>query len=297
MDASNAKTSTGLTTAHKKWFHNFSTIAFNGHKPYNEFIGFFQEACPNKGCSAIIETDRTDYQSHLRNLGCQVTVTPEGKTVFTLTNKGYHELMEEFSESRRLWHYNRQVYLRNYLIEALNKEYIQPLDISYSEKTKIIRKYGKRHRDDGGSYPMQTHLARFIEYQLAHPDRLVEWKMYGCMLIETHKQASVCKDFLQLMRGILGIELVFRDDDVQTVVDIETNVTKPREPCDFILVWRMNPNVDFKLLRDTLKVIPKQYHGVANRKAFTVTEIPTAVKEQSNVLINCLDQCLFYLRK
>jgi hypothetical protein len=299
MDASTSldtETSTKLTKEHLKWFHNYVLVAYNSHKPYYEFLAFFQEGIRD-GDRVIWKTDRTDYRDNLLNLGCQVT-TIDSKTVFTLSVKDYVRVDDEKSRARRVWHYNRQVYLRNYMIDSLNNSYTQPLDISYREKVALIHKYAKRHRDEDGSRAMHRGLAGFIQYQLAHPNRGVDWKMYACYMIETHDEASVCRDYLQLMRGVLGMQLVFRDDDVQTVViDMENNITKPREPCDFVLVWRMNPEVDIQLLKETLKVIPKQFREILTPEEYKVTEIPTAHKEQGNVLFHCLDQCLSFLRK
>jgi hypothetical protein len=299
MDNTSTSTSSNeLTEEHLKWMYEYATISFNGHKPYHEFMDFFLRKGIKVGGLVAWDTAHSDNQENLLKLGCQTTTTLANNIIYTLPQKNYDKLHDEYKRARTMWHHTRQVYLRHYLIDALNNEYTQLLDISYREKVALIHEYGKKYKNDAGAWPMYVGLSGFILTQLAHPDQVVDWKMYACALIETFGEASECKNNLKIMRGVFGMQLVFRDDDVETVVtDIENNITKAREPCGFILVWRMNPEIDLRLLREFLKIVPKSFRRIANPEEYTLTEIPMNSKEQSSSLFNCLDQCLSFMRK
>ncbi|KAI7904130.1 uncharacterized protein BX663DRAFT_451708 [Cokeromyces recurvatus] len=260
-----------LSSSSIQFWNDICTKAFNNDPDANDFVLFF-EGCkiPQHDDTGLIlyswTTLREDYQQKLQQLGCAIQQSKPDELQFTLSSEELTLLFNEKSKIRTKWHSNRQKALK----EHLNKLLQQPLTLltlNSKHRLALVKQFVEDYGSDLGSVPFLRGLTGLLKYQLEHPQSIAEWSMNEFLLTQNNEDAMDA--YIRLLRGVLCMQNIYQDDINDTVaIDIDTVCEQPES----ILIWRMSPELDDKLIRDILKSLPNikdvQKHG------YKVTDIP-----------------------
>lgn len=270
--------------------------AFNNNTLANDFILFFD------GCKTAMpegryswNTSNPDYQYNLQQLSC---VQLDNDT-FTLPVETVNTFISEKRKTRSEWHTKRQMELKQHLQQTLKNVSTSPLDLNDDQKMALVKEFVSIHETDLGSVPFLSRLAGFLRYQIQHKHNVVEWRMSEYILTQNDEEAM--ESYIRLLRGVLGMQLVYQDDDNEhsnntVAIDMHSNANKAAT--DPELIWRMSPDIDIHLLQNILKYMPKKAQTFED---YTATDIPrTAFHEHRNILqwiFDILGHCLSFLHK
>ncbi|KAL7316321.1 hypothetical protein PS15m_005428 [Mucor circinelloides] len=287
---------TSITPIAQEFWSNLCMNAFNNNTLANDFILFFD------GCKTALpdgtfswKTSNPDYQYNLQQLCCiqldNDTFTLPSETVDTFTN--------EKRKARSEWHVKRQMELKQHLQKTLKNVSTSPLDLNNDQKIALVKEFVSIHETDLGSVPFLSRLAGLLRCQIQHRHNAVEWRMSEYILTQNDEEAM--ESYIRLLRGVLGMQLVYQDDDNEhshDAVAIDMNGSNNKAATDPELIWRMSPDIDIQLLQNILKYMPKQAQTFQDYK---VTDIPrTATHEHRSVLqwlFDILGHCLSFLHK
>ncbi|GAN10068.1 hypothetical protein MAM1_0317c09603 [Mucor ambiguus] len=287
-----------ITPTVQEFWYNLCMNAFKNNTLANDFILFFD------GCKTAMpdgryswKTSDPDYQYNLLQLSCaQLDID-----TFTLPVETVNIFINEKRKTRSKWHMERQMELRQHLQQTLKNVSTSPLDLNEDQKMALVKEFVSIHATDLGSVPFLKRLAGFLRYQIQHKHNVVEWRMSEFILTQNDEEPM--ESYIRLLRGVLGMQLVYLDDDNEhsndtVAIDMHSNagntVTDPE------LIWRMSPDIDIHLLQDILKCMPKQAQ-TSTFEDYSVTDIPrTASHEHRNILqwiFDILGHCLSFLHK
>lgn len=281
-----------ITPTIQEFWHNLCVNAFNDNTLANDFILFFD------GCKTTLpdssfswKTSSPDYQYNLQQLGCHQL---ENDT-FTLPSETMSIFMSEKRKARSEWHVKRQMELKQHLQVTLKNISTSPLDLNNDQKIALVKEFTSIHETDLGSVPFLRRLAGVLRYQIQHKHNVVEWKMSEYILTQNNEEAM--ESYVRLLRGVLGMQLVYQDDDEHNndTVAIDMDNNKATDP---ELIWRMSPDIDIDLLQSILKYLPKQEQTFEDYK---VTDIPrNQIHKHKNIfqwIYDILGHCLSFLHK
>lgn len=280
----------------QEFWSNLCMNAFNNNTLANDFILFFD------GCKTAMpegryswKTSNPDYQYNLQQLSC---VQLDNDT-FTLPVETVNTFISEKRKTRSEWHTKRQMELKQHLQQTLKNVSTSPLDLNDDQKMALVKEFVSIHETDLGSVPFLSRLAGFLRYQIQHKHNVVEWRMSEYILTQNDEEAM--ESYIRLLRGVLGMQLVYQDDDNEhsnntVAIDMHSNANKAAT--DPELIWRMSPDIDIHLLQNILKYMPKKAQTFED---YTATDIPrTAFHEHRNILqwiFDILGHCLSFLHK
>ncbi|CAO3652109.1 unnamed protein product [Mucor fragilis] len=254
----------------QEFWSNLCMNAFNNNTLANDFILFFD------GCKTAMpegryswKTSNPDYQYNLQQLSC---VQLDNDT-FTLPVETVNTFINEKRKTRSEWHTKRQMELKQHLQQTLKNVSTSPLDLNDDQKMALVKEF--------------------------HKHNVVEWRMSEYILTQNDEEAM--ESYIRLLRGVLGMQLVYQDDDNEhsnntVAIDMHSNANKAAT--DPELIWRMSPDIDIHLLQNILKYMPKKAQTFED---YTATDIPrTAFHEHRNILqwiFDILGHCLSFLHK
>ncbi|KAL9544477.1 hypothetical protein MBANPS3_007606 [Mucor bainieri] len=287
-----------LRTIQEFWC-NLCMNAFRDNTLANDFILFF-DSCktPMPDGRYSWKTSDPDYQYNLQQLGCALL----DNDTFTLPVETVNMFINEKRKTRSKWHEERQMELRQHLQQTLKNVSTSPLDLNDDQKMALVREFMSIHATDLGSVPFLKRLAGFLQYQIQHKHNVVEWRMSEFILTQNDEEPM--ESYIRLLRGVLGMQLVYQDDDNEhnngtVAIDMQSSARKTAT--DPELIWRMSPDIDIRLLQNILKHMPKQAQTSTTLDDYIVTDIPrTASHEHRNILqwiLDILGHCLSFLHK
>ncbi|KAI8370375.1 uncharacterized protein BYT42DRAFT_582160 [Radiomyces spectabilis] len=217
------------------------------------------------------DTFASDFILFLEGCG---RITPEGYSV-TCTNNAYEPLLYDLNFSRvadhtfvlnltqwqeyinvkntarREWHAQQQMRSRQQLNVVLTET--QPIpNLSEHQRLQLVKEFAQRHEINVGSVPFVRGLVGFLQYQL-FKGQLAEWRVSEYVL--TQNGENNLKDYVNLLRGVLGLEVIYRDDDnVAITMDVDNNGDAGEQ----YIVWRMNSWLSDDQLSQILRRFPRQ---------------------------------------
>ncbi|KAL0144312.1 hypothetical protein V8B55DRAFT_1485484 [Mucor lusitanicus] len=293
--------STTTTPTVQEFWCNLCMNAFRDNTLANDFILFF-DGCKTPtpdGSAYSWKTSSPDYQYNLEQLGCARQVDQDN--TFVLPAETVNMFINEKRKTRSKWHEERQMELRQHLQQTLKNVSTSPLDLNADQKMALVKEFVSIHATDLGSVPFLKRLAGFLQYQIQHKHHVVEWRMSEFILTQNGEEPM--ESYVRLLRGVLGMQLVYQDDDNDNdndavAIDMQSN----NNATDPELVWRMSPDIDMHLLQDVLKCMPKQAQ-TSTFEDYTVTDIPRTAphhQQHRNILqwlFDMLGHCLSFLHK
>lgn len=272
------------------------TKAFNNDAEANDFV-LFVEGCRTQQASNGVytwTTTRPDYEQQLQQLGCQPV---EGvSSTWMLPSEALIALNETKRTARTEWHTQRQLTLKKHLDETLAL-INSPLDINNDQRLALVRQFMKNHETDLGTVPFLRGLVGFLKYQL-HDKRIVaEWTMSEYVLTQNNEDAM--ESYIRLLRGVLGFQLVYKDDEEdedRLAIDMDNTPKEQGKEAD--LIWRMNPDLDNQFIQEILSCLPKEHNTTGYHQSTAL--IPRNQPPHTNLIqwiYDLLTQCLSFLHK
>ncbi|KAI9256411.1 hypothetical protein EDC94DRAFT_616390 [Helicostylum pulchrum] len=196
----------------------------------------------------IFETANPEFQQHLEQLQFERL---DGNK-WTLSLEKLNTLAVIKKDARSDWHKKRHDELKEHLTKTLSN-IAKPLDITDKQRLVLVQEFMRRHRKDVGSVPFIGALVGCLKYQLQNKHQVVEWRMNESVLTQNNEEPM--EDYVRLLTGVLGFQLLYRDDadddSDNIIIDIDD------EP---VHIWRMNPNLDNQFIRSALKCLPSQHN-------------------------------------
>lgn len=274
------------------------TKAFNNDAEANDFV-LFIEGCRTQQASNGVytwKTTRTDYEHQLQQLGCQPVL--DKPSTWMLPSEALIALNETKRAARTEWHTQRQLTLKKHLDETLAL-INSPLDINYDQRLALVRQFMKNHETDLGAVPFLRGLVGFLKYQLRDKLIVAEWTMSEYVLTQNNEDAM--ESYIRLLRGVLGFQLVYKDEDEdeedRLAINMDNNTPKEQNETDLI-VWRMNPDFDNQFIQAILNCLPKEHNTTTGGYHQSTALIRRNKPSHTNLIqwiYNLLTHCLSFL--
>lgn len=279
------------TLSTQDYWHDICIKAFNSDPKANDFV-LFVEGCKtqqaNNGVYTWV-TSRQDYKDQLRQLDCQPLVDDD--TTWTLPTETLSLFAETKRKARSDWHTHRQITLKNHLNETLTN-INSPLNITNDQRLALVKEFARNHETDLGSVPFLRGLVGFLQYQLREKHYVAEWKMSEYVLTQNNEDGI--ESYVRLLKGVLGMQLLYQDDDQSDRIVIDIDNTNQQEETE--LTWRISPDFDNHLIQDILKYLPKEH----NSTGYQISDIERIQSSHQNILqwiYEILSHCLSFLHK
>ncbi|KAG0165341.1 hypothetical protein DFQ28_009406 [Apophysomyces sp. BC1034] len=230
--------------------------AFENDERATNFV-LFVEGCgraTDEGHSVTLSLTTPHYDETrlmLEQIGFRSMTTPPTMTTTDNSSSTYTLPAEEWTEyvaikrrAREAWHEERQARLARRLDEALTQ--FDPLVLTDEQRMALVREFALQHATDVGSIPFIRGLVGLLRFQL-RKNRLAEWQVSEYALTQNGEDAMLA--YIRLLRGVLGMHLVYRDQ-AENGITIDMT-TEPH------VTWRMNHALSDQQLSDMLKTLPR----------------------------------------
>jgi hypothetical protein len=254
--------------------------AFDNDTVANDFV-LFVEGCKTSVPEGYVwTTQQPEYQQYLCDIGC----TQSSPEKFILSSEALVRLSEIKKIARTEWHVHRQEQLKRHLKQTLAE--IQPLsELTHPQRLALVKEFASTHKADLGSVPFISGLRGFLRYQLAHKDYLIEWPMTEYILTQNNEEAL--EAYVRLLKGVLCMQLVYRDETQDVTIDIDDSQE--------ILLWRMNPDLQNNMIHDILNCLSGNNNTTSN---YQKSSIPRIQHKQSLLdwIYTLLSHCLSFLK-
>ena len=261
--------------------------AFNDDTEANDFVLFIEGCKVQQADTCIWTTDKPQYVQWLQQLGCQSTTD----CTFTLSDEAVMELNKTKREARSAWHRERQITLKKHLDDTLVLVNA-PLDITNEHRLALIKEFIKSHETDLGSVPFLRGLVGFLRFQLRDSRYVAEWKMNEYILTQNNEDAI--ESYIRLLRGILGLQLVYQDDEDDHSDRIAIDMADKEEP---VLLWRMNPHLDDHFIHQVLKCLPKEHNTTQYQFSPLIERTQPTHTNLIQWIYQMITHCLSFLHK
>lgn len=238
------------------------------------------------------------YKEKLLQLGFQPSANDD--SVWTLPKEVFPILYGVIAVNRSSFHRNLQVVANKRLEKSLRE--VKPLVLSHGNRLSLFREFVLSNDENSGALSLYKGLAGFLRYQLKEKQFTAEWNM-GQYTI-TQSSPDFVEQSIRLLRGVLDLQLLYRDDDDSVAIDMpDYSPPTTEEP---ILVWRISPHFDNKMITDFLRCIPRNWETGQSGKSYqssTVERIPlpSSPPQGPQILIQwfykMLSHCLSFLQK
>ncbi|CAO3645004.1 unnamed protein product [Cunninghamella blakesleeana] len=212
------------------------------------------------------------------------------KDYYIISSQTWSSFIEIKRNSRMEWHAALQQRLSKQLKLAL-EQIQQPLILTSFQRLVLVKEFMRNHSTDIGSVPFLRGLVGCLRYQL-YKTQLIEWQIDDYILTQNGEEAIL--DYIRLMRGILGFELIndhHHDDTVAINIpsppsslnssNININndsINNNEHPT--LLTWRINANLSDQDLIDILDCLPKQQstlgYSLSNHQRPTQALLPSS---------------------
>ncbi|KAI9304464.1 hypothetical protein BJ944DRAFT_266793 [Cunninghamella echinulata] len=179
---------------------------------------------------------------------------------YTLPGEAWSSFIDIKRKSRMEWHAHLQIRLFKQLQEALGRIQ-EPLLLTSAQRLVLIQEFIRNHATDVGSVPFLRGLVGCLRFQL-YKTQLVEWQVEDYILTQNGEEAIL--DYIRLIRGVLGLQLLDQDKLNNDSVAINIPIPSPSQSINkndhqtTYLTWRMNANLSDQDLIDILDCLPRQ---------------------------------------
>ncbi|KAI8093485.1 uncharacterized protein BX664DRAFT_329820 [Halteromyces radiatus] len=283
--------------------------AFDGDQQADEFILLIQQcgktSLEDLSFQVKIESCNEKQEQLLLSLG----FTPIDEQIYSITGEQWKAFGEAKRLQRKKWHEALQKRLEQHLREALDRIQ-QPLTLTHVQRLVLVREFSRNHIKDPGSVPFLRGLVGCLRAQL-YKRKLVDWQVTEYVMTQNGEEPMM--DYIRLIRGVLGMKLVFRkhgsqiDDSLEHLekiprngmVTLDMTATSHFEPShttapvitaaaaatddDNYMIWRMNPDLSDEQLADILESLPRQQCN-QNYPLSQVTRSTSALLPSSPIL-------------
>ncbi|KAI8334577.1 hypothetical protein BC941DRAFT_431595 [Chlamydoabsidia padenii] len=252
-------------------WNDMCTKAFNGDEQSNDFIQLIQRSGRlNKENNNFMVTLDKEYQQHdilLLSLG--FTHDPSHQHTYLLSGEEWVAFNQAKRQRRMEWHGTLQQTLKQELEACIDRVQV-PLDLTTGQRLVLVQEFSRNHRKNVGSVPFLRGLVGCLRAQL-YKRQLVDWQVAEYVLTQNGQDAMM--DYIRLIRGILGMTLVFKKDGShdqatngmvavdmmprETTVPVVATATAVDDD-DHYMIWRMNPDLSDHELTDLLECLPRQ---------------------------------------
>ncbi|KAI9483754.1 MAG: hypothetical protein EXX96DRAFT_559586 [Benjaminiella poitrasii] len=289
---------THLSDSAIQFWDDICIKAFNNDPSANDFVLFFE------GCKTVQQNDNSiyvwktahkDYQHNLEQLGCTLQTTNDIEPLFALPSDALSELLSQKGKTRADWHRNRQRALKEHL-DYLLQQPMPPLTLNNEHRVVLVKEFAQTYGSDLVSVPFLRGLAGLLKYQLKHRQCVAEWAMSEYILTQNNEDAMDA--YVRLLRGVLGMQSVYQDDQDDTVAIAMDEPSQPSEP---VLTWRMSPDMDNRLIQDIVRCLPNisdvQQHGYKTTDIPRKQSLSSEHKSLFQWIYDILSHCLSFLHK
>ncbi|CAO3624833.1 unnamed protein product [Cunninghamella echinulata] len=234
--------------------------AFDSNQKANDVILYIEGCGQLKQDEYIVKL--TQHHDNYETLH-QTLVTlgfKEKAYEYTLPSETWSTFIDIKRKSRMEWHTLLQVRLSKQLQEALGRIQ-EPLLLTSTQRLVLVQEFIRNHATDVGSVPFLRGLVGCLRFQL-YKTQLVEWQIEDYILTQNGEEAIL--DYIRLIRGVLGLQLLDQDKLCNDTIAI--NIPTPSSSQSInkndhqttYLTWRMNANLSDQDLIDILDCLPRQ---------------------------------------
>lgn len=243
----------------------FYEIAYEGFGKSLELLEFAQmvlhQTSPaeyDNNNNVVYRNVQEQYKNKLLRLGFQPTTDDD--STWTLSMSHFNSFSKMFIKARTDCHYDSQVAFIKHTKEVIGIVNT-PLNITHEQRLILFKEYIHSTSENNGSLVLCQKLYTLFKLQLKEKQYLIEWKL-GYYTLYHGGDLEFIDQTVRLLKGVLGMPTVYRDDDDHQVV-VEMEHTDPRyeEP---ILHLRMNPELNDQMISDFIKCIPSKYRNFLN---------------------------------
>jgi hypothetical protein len=265
-------------------WNELCTKAFDGDEQANDVLQIIQR-CGRMNVednSFTIKLEDDDHDRMQQKQGNLLTLLgftadPIHHHTYVLPGNTWTSFNEAKRQRRMEWHAALQQSLTLRLKACIDRIQV-PLDLMPGQRLVLVQEFARNHGNNVGSIPFLRGLVGCLRAQL-YKRQLVDWQVAEYVLTQNGEDAMM--DYIRLIRGILGMTLVFRKDgshdDTKHMVALDmTGVaapfTSPQETTavpvmaaaaaveddDHYMIWRMNSALSDQELTDILECLPRQ---------------------------------------
>ncbi|KAF7727131.1 hypothetical protein EC973_007992 [Apophysomyces ossiformis] len=260
--------------------------AFDNDKRATDFI-LFVEGCgktTDEGHAVTLNPTVSEHEAFrpmLEQLGFQrisnETAATTSAATYVLPVTTWTAYVQTKRKAREAWHEQLQARLSRQLDEALPQ--FEPLLLTHDQRMALVREFARQHGVDVGSVPFVRGLVGWLRFQL-RKDQLAEWSISEYVLTQNGEEAMLA--YLRLLRGVLGMTLVYRDPTENSVA-IDMTPTEPH------VTWRMSESLSDRHLSDILRALPQG----PSAQTYQWSDIPRKTSPSSITHLLVYPQSLF----
>ncbi|CAO3629503.1 unnamed protein product [Mucor hiemalis] len=112
----------------------------------------------------------------------------------------------------------------------------------------------------------------------------------------TQNNEDAMESYIRLLRGVLGFQLVYKDDEDENRLAIDMDNT-PKEQSESDLIWRMNPNFDNQFIQDILSCLPKEHNTTGYQSSALIPRNQPSHTNLIQWIYDLFTHCLSFLHK